>query len=613
MKQRLFLIGILVSFLILFLAAPVLAATCPSDCSCLLPAEAKKLGYSGYCNGKQAVCGYDKLQNEKYCYEKTVTTTVPPLVTATKPVVTTVSTTIPTVTTAATTVPQFPCPYGCLCLSPADGKAKGLAYCGGKQTTCSRDISGAALYCFSGPVTTMATTPAPVATPAPVTSARLPGITVTVTTTRSMATPVPAGAAATMVPAVIMTTTLAVPAKCPEGCSCLDERTISDRGYPFCGGQKTECGFSKTAGVLFCAQAKETSAGISPPESATTGQEPDIIASIGIFITSLFAGSPGTEAPSDSIIPGESRLVVTSYCRERFGLDECDWQCVNKSTDPENCGGCGLWCRQASFSGQMCCSGTCVGINSDPDNCGGCGNACPEGAPCIDGYCSALGCMDSRLTECGRSCVDTLYSESDCGECGNACPDGQRCISGTCDTCFNEGFIFCVASGCTDISSDRMNCGRCQHTCTDLEVCMDGECGVCADGTTKCWNRCVDLMTDWNSCGECGNYCGRSQTCIAGACTCPEGSTTCGTSCVDLRTNDNHCGRCGRDCPAGTSCNNGVCQCYRHDEGMRYCDGRCIDTTDDRDNCGRCGNDCSERRPDCRDGRCCVSAFGECY
>jgi hypothetical protein len=60
----------LLLLLLLLAAPPALAATatCPDTCSCLLPAEAKKLEYPGYCQGKQAVCGYDTLKNEKYCY-----------------------------------------------------------------------------------------------------------------------------------------------------------------------------------------------------------------------------------------------------------------------------------------------------------------------------------------------------------------------------------------------------------------------------------------------------------------------------------------------------------------------------------------------------------------
>jgi subtilase family serine protease len=62
--------------LILLATGPALAAvvTCPSTCSCLLPAEAAKIKTPGLCGGKQMVCGSDGKIN-KYCYQKPVTTT----------------------------------------------------------------------------------------------------------------------------------------------------------------------------------------------------------------------------------------------------------------------------------------------------------------------------------------------------------------------------------------------------------------------------------------------------------------------------------------------------------------------------------------------------------
>jgi hypothetical protein len=47
--------------------------TCPSACTCLLPDDGNKSGYS-LCGGQQTLCGYDQYQNPKYCYQKPVTT-----------------------------------------------------------------------------------------------------------------------------------------------------------------------------------------------------------------------------------------------------------------------------------------------------------------------------------------------------------------------------------------------------------------------------------------------------------------------------------------------------------------------------------------------------------
>ncbi|MCX6682397.1 MAG: hypothetical protein NTY71_05365 [Methanoregula sp.] len=171
MKKHLILTCIYCVLLVSFLVPSVLAATvtCPSDCSCLLPAEAKKLGYTGYCNGKQAICGYDAMKNEKYCYEKTVTTV--PFLTTTKPFVT------PMVPTAPVPVT---CPSGCSCYTPEEGKQQGYALCAGKQTLCAYDTMKNEKYCYEKTVTTPAL-PTPVMLPVTL-AVTAPGVTAPVIT-----------------------------------------------------------------------------------------------------------------------------------------------------------------------------------------------------------------------------------------------------------------------------------------------------------------------------------------------------------------------------------------------------------------------------------------------
>jgi len=47
--------------------------SCPSICSCLLSADAKKMGYT-LCGGKETLCGYDQYKNPQYCFQKPATT-----------------------------------------------------------------------------------------------------------------------------------------------------------------------------------------------------------------------------------------------------------------------------------------------------------------------------------------------------------------------------------------------------------------------------------------------------------------------------------------------------------------------------------------------------------
>jgi len=144
-------LSVLLLLLALLLLPPALAATvtCPSSCSCLLPAEAKKLGYPGYCGGKQQVCGTDAQKNEKYCYTKPVTTTT---VTATKT----------TGATTATTAPQpAACPAGCSCHTLDEGKQNGYALCGGVMALCGYAANQQPRYCHQVPVTAAATATTP--------------------------------------------------------------------------------------------------------------------------------------------------------------------------------------------------------------------------------------------------------------------------------------------------------------------------------------------------------------------------------------------------------------------------------------------------------------------
>jgi hypothetical protein len=60
----------------------------------------------------------------------------------------------------------------------------------------------------------------------------------------------------------------------------------------------------------------------------------------------------------------------------------CGTTCVDPSTDPTNCGGCGISCTPPD-----CCGGQCTNLSVDPANCGVCGNACDQGGQCDGGYC----------------------------------------------------------------------------------------------------------------------------------------------------------------------------------------------------------------------------------
>lgn len=94
-----------------------------------------------------------------------------------------------------------------------------------------------------------------------------------------------------------------------------------------------------------------------------------------------------------------------------------------------------LNCSTSCDEGETDCDGVCVDTSTDPNNCGECGVQCSEGQVCSDGECATF--CSEPYTNCGGACVDTQTDEDNCGECGNACNPsectyGAYCYFGTC-------------------------------------------------------------------------------------------------------------------------------------------------------------------------------------
>jgi hypothetical protein len=170
------------------------------------------------------------------------------------------------------------------------------------------------------------------------------------------------------------------------------------------------------------------------------------------------------------------------------------------------------------------CGIECVDTSTDSQNCGACGVACPSNSLCFGSACAPC---PTTSTLCGLGgapyCANLENDSANCGACGKACPQGTVCQQGSCACPLTQ----CGAL-CTDTQTDSNNCGTCGHTCTtslpnELAVCVAGACVPrCALGYDDCngvgGDGCeANLATDSANCGACGRSCG-ADACASGMC-----------------------------------------------------------------------------------------------
>lgn len=200
------------------------------------------------------------------------------------------------------------------------------------------------------------------------------------------------------------------------------------------------------------------------------------------------------------------------------GQSLCSGTCVNESTDPNNCGGCGVTCATpptSCYSAPNTCSSSTCKYNPLPIN-----TACPGG-----GYCDGVGnCSPCQagLTLCGSTCVSASNDPNNCGSCDNVCPSGQICAGGACAAAYQTAHIAVGAQfACAVLTTGQVKCWGGMGTsrgelgngtiggsttpvfvsgisnATSVFAAAFNACALLSDGSVSCWG--------YNSEGQLGN------------------------------------------------------------------------------------------------------------
>lgn len=411
----------------------------------------------------------------------------------------------------------------------------------------------------------------------------------------------------------------------------------------------------------------------------------------GIMSVILVALSGCTSMPScDDATDGACSTCIAPLADcNHDAEDGCE---ANLLVDVNHCGNCDKICPGVTTQSALCRNGVCgtcppsrrdcnglgadgceAEITTDPKQCGACGVLCapvPNAVVgCLNGVCTIAHCA-AGFADCNGNATDGCETDTstdllNCGNCRNACPSlfggTVGCQGGTCVvTACGAGFASCgngtPISACeTNTHTDVYNCGGCGTRCpatvgaNTARACVMGTCtsAPCtapfADCNGDAIDGCeIDTNRDPVHCGACNNVCqvlpNAGSTCLAGKCIltrCAADFGDCNGSVFDgcetnLLTDPIHCGACNVSCTltanaASFACIKGQCEVSDCQPGYSDCDslfnnGCEVNLTNDVGNCGACGSACPKTphaMPRCTASVCwltdrCDAGFANC-
>ena len=240
-------------------------------------------------------------------------------------------------------------------------------------------------------------------------------------------------------------------------------------------------GFGAEAAIYRCSRnyAALSDPGWGASEAAPHEYYPALYGSPSLYGV---GGGSGDSARSN-VLP--ALILNRLSCTIR--LDSCKWWCNRLAGLAYDQSSSLTACLNRCAKQNMVCSRECVDATSDPNNCGNCGNVCGSGQTCCNGTCLNGPCLvgigdtcdvsadcASALTCCGSSCVDTSTDPNNCGGCGAdgteyACGPGGSCKSGTCRCTGDEE---CASGG--ECSNGTCPCGG--EVCESPFTCYEGQC-----------------------------------------------------------------------------------------------------------------------------------------